>query len=409
MSAGETAASHALTDPSSHRMLDALMAGPESDFLAELANLEREGLLRRPVVVDGDQRIEGRIDGRPVVVFCSNDYLGLASHPDLLHAARHALEATGIGGGASRLVSGTHPVHLAAERTCAAWVGLPSALLFSSGYAANVGALSTVLGRGDVAFSDALNHASLIDGLRLSRADVHVYPHRDIAALESALASHRASGKRAWIITDAVFSMDGALAPLRELRALADRYEAGLYVDEAHAIGLLGDGRGACAELDVRPDALLGTLGKAAGVGGAFVAGSDSLRRLLENRARGYVFSTAVPPLLAAIIQRAAELAAGAHHRRRTVEAYVAQLRTGLRDLGWDVPDGRGAILPVIVGEPARTMALSSELLRRGIFVQGIRPPTVPAGTSRLRIVPTAGHRPAHVRQLLDAMGELRA
>lgn len=381
----------------------------EDDLRDQLSRLEAEGLLRRPHLLDGANRTEGRIDGRTVVVFCSNDYLGLAAHPDLALSAKEALASFGVGAGASRLISGTHPAHLAAERELADWVGLPAALLFSSGYAANVGTLSTLLGRDDVAFSDRLNHASLIDGLRLSRTAVHVYEHADLGDLERRLSAHRADGRRAWIVTDAVFSMDGDLAPLRDLRALADAHDAGLYVDEAHALGVLDEGRGACQAAGIRPDALLGTLGKAAGVSGAFVAGSDNLRRLLENRARSYVFSTAVPPSLAATMQTGARLARHAERRRAVLRRHAARLREALAAQGWSVPAGEGPIVPVLIGDASATMRLSSELLRRGYFVHGIRPPTVPPGTSRLRIVPTADHSDAQLDGLIAAMAALRS
>lgn len=381
----------------------------QDDLLAGLAALEADGLLRRPHVADGHHRLEARIDGRPVLVFCSNDYLGLAAHPRLVEALVTAAQAHGTGSGASRLISGTHPVHLAAERTLAEWVRRPAALLFSSGYAANVGALGALLDRHDVAFSDSLNHASLIDGLRLSRARVHVYPHGDTQALERLLIAHRRDGRRAWIVTDSLFSMDGDVAPLRALRALADTHDAGLYVDEAHALGVLGSGRGACDDAGVIPDALLGTLGKAAGVAGAFVAGSDALRRTLENRARSFVFSTGVPFPLAAAIAEGARLARDADDRRATLKRHADRLREGLRAQGWDVPPCDGPIVPVLIRHPEQTMRLSGELLRAGYFVQGIRPPTVAPGTSRLRVVPTAGHTDAQVDGLLAAMQALRA
>lgn len=396
-----------MTGASSNLMLARLMS-LEDDLHDQLARLEAEGLLRRPHLLDGADRTTGRIDGRTVIVFCSNDYLGLAAHADLQLAAREALTSFGVGAGASRLISGTHPAHHAAERELAAWVGLPAALLFSSGYAANVGSLSTLLTRGDVAFSDQLNHASLIDGLRLSRARVHVYEHRDVDHLATLLREHRPEAGRAWIVTDAIFSMDGDLAPLRDLRALADTHDAGLYVDEAHALGVLADGRGACHAAGVRPDALLGTLGKAAGVAGAFVAGSDALRRLLENRARSYVFSTAVPPSLAATVTAGARLARHADARRGVLRRHAERLRSALADQGWSLPHGEGPIVPVMIGDADETMRLSAELLRRGFFVQGIRPPTVPPGTSRLRIVPTAAHTDAQLDGLIAAMAALR-
>ncbi|HJL19245.1 MAG TPA: 8-amino-7-oxononanoate synthase [Sandaracinaceae bacterium LLY-WYZ-13_1] len=372
-----------------------------------LRELAEAGLLRRPPELRRLDPVRVAVDGTPALLFCSNDYLGLSDHPALLDATRRALDEHGLGSGASRLISGTRTPHRAAERALAALVRRPSALLFSTGYAANLGALSALVGRHDVAFSDRLNHASLIDGLRLARPAVHVYAHADVDDLARRLEAHRADGREALVVTDTVFSMDGDVAPLRRLRALCDRYDAGLYVDEAHALGVLGEGRGACHAASVVPDALVGTLGKAAGVAGAFVAGSASLRTLLENRARSYVFSTAPPAALAAAAEAAADLLDAADDRRARVLGYAATLRDALRHQGWEVPRGETPIVPVLVGDAERTMALSAALLERGFYVRGIRPPTVPSGTSRLRVVPTAGHSEAHLRALIDAFAEL--
>ena len=380
----------------------------EDDFEDRVRELASTGLLRRPRLISGDgARV--RVDGRPAICFCSNDYLGLASHPRLAALASSAYEdGSTVGSGASRLISGTRPAHLAAERALAHLVQRPAALLFSSGYAANVGALSAILERGDVVFSDALNHASLIDGMRLSRADIHIYPHRDLAALESLLRQHRPSARRAWIVTDAIFSMDGDRAPLAELRALADAHEAGLFVDEAHSLGVVAAG-GACLDANIVPDVLVGTLGKAFGLAGAFVAGSNALRSLLENRARSYVFSTATPPALAQAILVAVDLVADASERRETVLRHAKRLRIALRGQGWAIPDGDSPILPVPIGGTEATMEASAQLLERGFFVRGIRPPTVRPGTSRLRVVPTAIHTDAEIEGLIEAMAGLRA
>jgi 8-amino-7-oxononanoate synthase len=379
------------------------------DLRADLTALESAGLLRRPVVLDGPRGPVVRLDGREVVVFCSNDYLGLAADQQLRTAVCDAALEHGVGAGASRLISGTDSVHRAAERALAALVALPDALLFSSGYAANAGALSSLLTRGDVAFSDRLNHASLIDGLRLSRAAVHIYEHGDTDHLHRLLRAHRGEGRRAWIVTDAVFSMDGDLAPLVALRALADDHNAGLYVDEAHSLGVLGGGRGLCAELGARPDALLGTLSKAAGMSGAFVAGAPELRRVLENRARSYIYSTAVSPALAGAIPTAVQLILACDQGRERLRTHAKELRRGLAERGWPVDAGGVTpIVPLQLGTPERAMQLSARLLERGFFVQGIRPPTVPEGTSRLRIVVTAAHTEAQVGGLLDAFTALR-
>ncbi len=381
----------------------------DDDLRARLDDLRDRGLLRRPPDLDGGSRSAAQHPSGPVVVFCSNDYLGLAHHPRIATAARDAIAAMGVGAGASRLISGTHTAHAEAEAALADWVALPAALLFSSGYAANVGALSTLLERGDVAFSDRLNHASIIDGLRLGRAEVHVFEHGDLAHLQAQLRAHRSSGRRALIATDALFSMDGDLADLRGLRALADAHDAILYVDEAHALGVVGVGRGACHAAGVRPDVLVGTLGKAVGVGGAFVAGSRLLRDLLENRARAYVFSTATPPALAAAVTEAVAVVRAADEARARVRRHATLLRERLRATGWTVLPGETPIVPVIVGDAGRTMEHSRALLERGYFVQGIRPPTVPPGTSRLRVVPTAAHSEADVDGLLTAFAAIGA
>jgi 8-amino-7-oxononanoate synthase len=348
------------------------------------------------------------VNGRALLCLCSNNYLGLASDPRLTEPMRASLQYSGAGAGASRLISGTMRPHRDAEGALAAFVGRPAALLFSSGYAANLGALQALFGASDVIFSDELNHASLIDGARLSRASVVVFPHRDLDALSSLLEEHKGRG-RAVIVTESVFSMDGDLADLPALRALADRYGAALFVDEAHALGVLGPGgAGLASAVGVVPDVLVGTLGKALGVAGAFVAGEGAVIRLIENRARSYVFSTAPPPSIAAGAIAAVALVRDADERRATLLAHAARLRTSLRSLGYAVPDGQTPIVPVILGEPGRAVAVASALQERGYFVQAIRPPTVPVGTSRLRVVPMAVHTDAQIDDALEAFAAVR-
>ena len=280
--------------------------------------------------------------------------------------------------------------------------------MFSSGYAANVGTIQALVGRGDAIFSDALNHASLIDGARLSRADVHVFRHADPEHLESMLRTHRGSAGRALIVTDSLFSMDGDRAPLRELSTLARDHDAGLLVDEAHALGVFGPGgRGLCAEAGVRPQVLIGTLGKSFGVSGAYASGSAEIVSYLRNRARSFVYSTAPPPPIARAALAAIPLVEGADERRQALLDHAAQLRRGLRERGFDVPDRESQILPVLIGDNHRTMQLSAELLDRGVFVQGIRPPTVPAGSARLRLTAMATHRPEQIEHALEAFASL--
>lgn len=376
---------------------------------AALDDLAARGLLRNARSVESPQSAEMRVDGRTVLCFCSNNYLGLADDPALLEAARLSLEQDGLGSGASRLVSGSMDAHRAAEERLARYLEEEAAILFSTGYTANVGTLQTLLGPDDIAFSDALNHASLIDGLRLSRARVHVYRHSDPDDLERLLRAHRAEGRRALVVSDAVFSMDGDLAPLAELRALADRYQADLVVDEAHALGVLGPrGQGACAALGVRADVRIGTLGKSFGAAGAFTVGSAAVVALLRNRARSYVFSTAPVPLLGRVAVAAADLVEAADARREALRRHGKRLRAGLREQGYEVPDGETPIVPVLVGDARETMSLSAALFERGVFAQGIRPPTVPQGTSRIRLVPMATHTDAHVTQALEAFEDAR-
>jgi 8-amino-7-oxononanoate synthase len=380
----------------------------DDEARARLDALDRAGLLRTPAVVSSRQGPTVRVDGREVVCLCANNYLGLADHPALRDALREAVDEAGAGAGASRLISGTMSAHRAAEHALARFVDRPAALLFSTGYAANLGTLPALYGADDVLFSDALNHASLIDGCRLSRARVHIFPHRDTDALARLLAAHRSDGRRAAILVESVFSMDGDESDLRSLRCLADAHEADLYVDEAHALGVFGrHGAGLCAEAAVVPDVLIGTLGKAFGLSGAFVAASEPVIRLLENRARSYVFSSAPQPALAAATVTATALVRDADDARAAVLAHAERLRRGLGALGFHVPGGRSAILPLRIGDPVETVALARELFARGVFVQAIRPPTVPLGSSRLRVVPMATHTAAHLTHALDSFASL--
>lgn len=378
------------------------------DALRRLTALDDAGLRRSTRVLPGPRGPVARIDGREVIVLCSNDYLGLASHPALAEAAAAALAHHGVGAGASRLISGTSDLHVEAERALADLLGAEAALLFSSGWAANVSALDALFGRADVVFSDELNHASLIDGCRLTRAAVHVYRHRDLDHLDALLRAERGRHRLAAVVTDAVFSMDGHRADLRGLRALCDRHDAALYVDEAHALGVIGPaGRGLCASEEVTPDLALGTLGKALGAAGAFLAGPRPTIDLLQGTARSFVYSTAPPPAVVAAATRAVALALGADDRRARLASHTERLRAGLRADGWRVPDGDAPIVPVLVGDPTRATALSAALLERGVLATAIRPPTVPDRTSRLRLVPTAAHEEHHIEHVIGAFADL--
>lgn len=382
--------------------------GFETQIEEALRELESAGLRRYPSRVSGAQGPVIELDGREVVCLCSNNYLGLAAHPELVAAAMETPAMEGLGAGASRLVTGSMDAHEEAEAAFASFASKASAALFSTGYAANLGTIQALVGPEDVVFSDALNHASLIDGCRLSRATVHVFRHADPDHLEELLRRERSRARRALIVTDSVFSMDGDLAPVAELDRIARTFDAALLVDEAHALGALGpEGRGVCAAVGVEPTILVGTLGKSFGVAGAFVASSEPIISYLRNRARSFVFSTAPPPMLARAALAALRLIRDADQARDRLLAHASRLRTHLRSLGFDVPDGGAHILPVLIGDNGATMRLSAELLERGIFVQGIRPPTVPRGTARLRLTPMATHDSAHIARAIDAFAAL--
>ena len=375
----------------------------ESLLRAELQHLSESGLRRRPRIVEARQGCAITVDGRAAIDFSSNDYLGLASHPALAQSMARAAHEHGSGAAASRLISGNRTPHRELEERIAHWKETEAALLFGSGYQANLGVVSALAGPEDIVYSDALNHASLIDGCRLSRATVRVFAHADAAALDALLAADAGRFRRRLILSDTIFSMDGDAAPLRALAALATRYDAWLVVDEAHATGVVGpSGRGLAADLGVRPQVCIGTLGKAFGVFGAYVAGSRTLVEYLTNRARSFVFTTALPPPVAAAASTAVELAAGPEGDTRR-----ARLRRNIERFCAPRNVRASHIVPIIVGDAARTMQLSDTLLERGIFVQGIRPPTVPPGTARLRFALSAAHTDAHIDAALAALGDL--
>jgi len=374
---------------------------------ADLAALEQAGLRRALHSIEARDGAEVTFGGRRMVDFSSNDYLGLASDTRIARAAADALEG-GTGAAAARLISGNHSLHEALESALAAFKGAEAALLFSSGYAANTGALPALAGPGDALYSDALNHASLIDGCRLSRAAVRVFPHADVRALDALLRQDASRHRRRIIVVDAVFSMDGDLFPLDALVEVARRHGAWTYVDDAHGTGVLGDeGRGSAERWGVEGeiDVLMGTLGKAMGTAGAFVAGSATLRDFLLNRARSFVFSTGTPPALAAATLRALEIVREEPWRRERLRANARRLREGLAALGRPAPgEPDGHIVPVLIGGEAETMRAGAALRERGYLPAAVRPPTVPPGTSRLRLTLSAAHTPEQVDGLLDAL-----
>jgi 8-amino-7-oxononanoate synthase len=375
----------------------------------QLSQLRQDGLHRSARRIDGIQGPRVSVDGRSALCLCSNNYLGLAGDSALVQLATEILATEGAGSGASRLITGSMQAHRAAESALAEFVGKPAAVLFSSGYACNVGSVQALAGRDDIIFSDALNHASLIDGARLSRAKVIVYEHADPGDLGAKLKRHRGDGRGALVLTESLFSMDGDIAPLTELSTLARDFDAGFLVDDAHALGVYGDGgRGLASSLGEGADLVIGTLGKAFGSQGAFAAGSEAAVDLIRNRARSYVFSTAPSPIVARLAHAAIQLVQAADERRSTLRQHSARLRAGLRGLGFQVIEGESPIIPVVVGESEPTMALSRALLERGVFAHGIRPPTVPAGTGRLRVVPMATHSAADIEEALAAFAEVR-
>jgi len=348
------------------------------------------------------------LDGRECLNFCSNDYLGLASHPDVVWAFKHGAERYGVGAGASHLVNGHMQPHHELEQELAAFAGTQSALLFSTGYMANIGLVTALLGRHDAVFEDKLNHASLIDAGLMSRARFVRYAHSDMAALEKSLAGSDAPRKL--IVTDGVFSMDGDLARIPELIALARQYGALLMVDDAHGFGVLGkNGAGVLEHFGVQDDdpvILMATLGKAFGVFGAFVAGPAELVDLLIQRARTYIYTTALPPAVAEAVRASLNIIRHEPERRRHLAALVAQFRRGAKAIGLDLMSSATPIQPLLAGDARDATDLSRALLERGIMVTAIRPPTVPAGSSRLRITLSAAHAPDQVDELLRCLGE---
>jgi 8-amino-7-oxononanoate synthase len=348
------------------------------------------------------------VDGKPYLSFCSNDYLGLAAHPGLIAALQQGAAQWGVGAGAAHLVSGHFEPHHQLEQQLAAFVEKPEALLFSTGYMANIGIVQALAGKGDTVFADKLNHASLNDAMQLSRAHVQRYRHNDLAQLAQQL--ERSDSVRKLIITDAVFSMEGDLARLPELLALCERHDAWLLVDDAHGFGVLGEqGRGTLSHFDIRSPRIvyMATLGKAAGVFGAFVAAESTVIETLVNHARSYVYTTATPPALAVVLQDSLRLIAQGEALRVHLRALIKKLRTGLSDLPWPLMLSDTAIQPLLIGDSKQALALSEGLRERGLWVAAIRPPTVPQGTARLRITLSAAHTETDVEKLIGALHDL--
>lgn len=358
--------------------------------------------------IERGQGVELVLDGKRVIDFSSNDYLGLAGDSRVGRAAIEMLGSGSTGAGAARLISGTHPVHIELEREIAEFKGAEAALLFGSGYAANTGTIPALVGKRDVIYADELNHASLIDGARLSRADVRVFPHVDLASLRSMLVADSGKFRRRLIAVDGVFSMDGDIFPLGELVPLAREFDAWTYVDDAHATGVLGvNGRGSAEHCGVEGgiDVVMGTLGKAIGTAGAFVCGSDALVEYLMHRARAFVFTTASPPAIAAATLAALRIAKAESWRRLRLALNARHLRAKLSEIGLAVGgESDGYIVPVVLGSAEHTAFVGQALCDAGYLVGAVRPPTVPVGKSRLRITVSAAHTEGHIDDLVKTL-----
>jgi 8-amino-7-oxononanoate synthase len=381
---------------------------PFAELQHDLAALAAQGLQRRRRALESPQSPHVVVDGKHYLSFCSNDYLGLAHHPQVVAALQAGAQEYGAGSGASHLVSGHNSAHQQLENKLAAFIGKPAALLFSTGYLANLGAVQALAGRGDTVFADKLNHASLNDAMLLSRAEVKRYRHGNMAQLAQLLAE-TGSGRKL-VVSDAVFSMDGDIAPLPELLVLCERHDAWLLLDDAHGFGVLGEnGRGALAHFDVDSPRIIymATLGKAAGVSGAFVAAEQVVVDALVQGARSYIYTTASPPALAVALLTSVELLRAEEWRRAQLGKLVAQLCAGLDGLPWMLLPSSTPIQPLLVGGNDEAVALSEGLRACGIWVPAIRPPTVPQGTARLRISLSAAHDESDVARLIGALHEL--
>ena len=370
---------------------------------AELAERARAGLQRKRRLLQSPQDAHLQADGQRLLSFASNDYLGLANHPDLILALQKGAAEAGVGGGASHLITGHHQFHHDAEQALAGFVGLPAGLLFSTGYMANMGVVAALLGRHDAIFADKLNHASLNDATVLSRAELNRYAHQDLAQLEKMLATSVAPRKL--VIVDAVFSMDGDIAPVPELLALCEKYDAYLLLDDAHGFGVLGSqGRGILSHFNVASPRIIymATLGKAAGVAGAFVAGDETIIQYLIQSAKTYIYTTASPPALAAALIAAVDVMQKDEARHQYLHELIAYFKENLSLKEWHLMPSDTAIQPIVVGSNEAALGLSEYLLKCGILVPAIRPPTVPKNTARLRISLSAAHHLDDVKLLIE-------
>ena len=379
-----------------------------SDPTTRLHNRKSNGLYRHRLTLEGPQGTHVSIAGRKYLSFCSNDYLGLANHPELIEAVCEGAIRYGVGAGASHLIAGHHSSHHRLEEVLAYFTGFPRALLFSSGYMANAGVVTALVGHGDAVFTDRLNHASLNDAALLSRAKLTRYPHLDLAILEQRLAVSQA--KRKLVMTDAVFSMDGDIAPVTKLLELCEKYDAWLLLDDAHGFGVLGQqGRGIVSHFNISSPRIIymATLGKAAGVSGAFVAGQVEIIKMLIQYARSYIYTTATPPLLSHAVLKSLALIEREEWRRKKLMQLIGRLKRELQSLRWKLLLSVTPIQPVIIGESSEVLQISNALRERGFLIPAIRPPTVPQGSARLRISLSALHSIEDVKQLATVLREL--
>lgn len=382
---------------------------PFTELQYQLDERAAQGLLRRRRELESPQGVRITVGGEPCLSFCSNDYLGLAHHPQVIAAMQAGANQYGVGSGASHLVCGHSALHQQLEEALAEFTGRPRALLFSTGYMANLGAITALLGKDDFIFEDKLNHASLLDAGLLSGARFQRFLHNDIDNLESRLA--RADGGRKLIAVDGVFSMDGDCAPLPELAELAERHDAWLMVDDAHGIGVLGARGAGCAEFfnlsERQLPILMGTLGKAFGTFGAFVAGSEALIETLVQFARSYIYTTALPPAVAAASLKSLQLMQRESWRREHLQQLIQRFRRGAEQIGLQLCASQTAIQPLLIGDAGAALRWSEQLAARGIWISAIRPPTVPANSARLRITLSAAHSEAQIDRLLMALSEV--
>jgi len=376
------------------------------DLHAELQQRQSDGLYRSRRIIDSAQGTEIIIGGNKLLSFCSNDYLGLANHPDIKQAMKNGLDHYGTGSGSAHLINGHSRAHHALEEELADFCGYPRALLFSTGYMANLGVAQALCSQGDAIFEDRLNHASLLDAALLSGARLQRYAHLDVTSLDNKLSSSKKAEKM--VMTDAVFSMDGDTAPIGKLTEICHQHQAWLMLDDAHGFGVLGQqGKGSLEQFNVAPDRVpvyMATLGKAAGTAGAFVAGSEDLIEYLIQHARTYVYTTAMPPALAEASRASLNIIKTESWRREQLQHLIKQFRTGAQQLGLQLMDSNTAIQPIVIGDSRQASRISEQLLDKNILISAIRPPTVPDGSARLRITLSAAHTEKHIDQLL---GEL--